>query len=69
MPFKQIVERNYDLTAKNPNRKEENKLRAPGKITASILEKEREILTIVETLHAMLVGRGKGRRHSHEKKH
>jgi len=64
VPVKQVVEQNYDLTAKNPNRKEENKLRPPGKITASILEKEREILAIAEELHAMLRGRGKGRRQS-----
>ncbi len=32
------------------------------------LEKEREILSIVEQLHAMLRGRGKGRSHSDEKK-
>ena len=42
------------------------KLKDVPKLT---LEKEREILSIVEQLHAMLGGKGKGRRHSNEKKH
>ena len=41
------------------------KLKDVPKLT---LEKEREILSIVEQLHAMLRGRGKGRSHSDEKK-
>jgi hypothetical protein len=41
------------------------KLKGDPKLT---LEKEREILSIVEQLYAMLRGRGKGRSHSHEKK-
>lgn len=42
----------------------------PGKrkVPKLTLEKEREILSIVEQLYAMLRGRSKGRSHSHEKK-
>jgi len=41
------------------------KLKDVPKLT---LEKEREILPIVEQLYAMLRGRSKGRSHSHEEK-
>ena len=56
----EIKERGYDLTARNPNRDETETYRHPAEITASLLEKERQILGIIEELHEM-VGDGDGR--------
>jgi type I restriction enzyme M protein len=50
----EIKARGYDLTARNPNRKETEALPAPMEIVASLLEREREILNIVEELDMML---------------
>ena len=47
-------ERGYDLTARNPNRAEAETYRHPAEITASLLEKERQILGIIEELHEMV---------------
>ncbi|QUV83482.1 SAM-dependent DNA methyltransferase [Chloracidobacterium sp. D] len=54
VPVKEIRARGYDLTARNPNRKETEALPAPMEIVASLLEREREILNIVEELDMML---------------
>jgi type I restriction enzyme M protein len=53
----EIKARGYDLTARNPNRQEAAAHRHPAEITASLLEKEREILDIIQELHEM-VGNG-----------
>lgn len=50
----EIKEREYDLTARNPNRPEEEALPSPVEIVAGLLEKEREILGIVEELNEVL---------------
>jgi type I restriction enzyme M protein len=50
----EIRARGYDLTARNPNRKETEALPAPMEIVASLLEREREILSIVEELDELL---------------
>ena len=50
----EIKERGYDLTARNPNRAEAETHRHPAEITASLLEKERQILGIIEELHEMV---------------
>jgi len=50
----QIKDRGYDLTARNPNRKEAEALPPPADIVASLIEREREILSIVEELDEML---------------
>lgn len=49
----------YDLSARNPYRNETETYRHPAEITASLLEKERQILSIIEELHEM-VGDGNG---------
>jgi type I restriction enzyme M protein len=59
VPADEIKERDYDLTARNPNRDEAETYRHPAEITASLLEKERQILSIIEELHEM-VGDGNG---------
>jgi len=48
------VARGYDLTARNPNRPESERLPAPEEIVAGLLEKEREILGIVGELGQLL---------------
>jgi type I restriction enzyme M protein len=55
----EIKERDYDLAARNPNRDEAETYRHPAEITASLLEVERQILSVVEELHEM-VGDGEG---------
>jgi len=50
----EIKERDYDLTARNPNRPEGEDLPSPMEIVASLAEKEREILSIVQELDQML---------------
>ena len=57
VPAEKIKERGYDLSARNPNRNEAESYRHPAEITASLLEKERQILGIIEELHEM-VGEG-----------
>jgi len=57
VPAEKIRERGYDLSARNPNRNEVESYRHPAEITASLLEKERQILGIIEELHEM-VGNG-----------
>jgi len=59
VPVEEIRARGYDLTARNPNRKETEALPAPMEIVASLLEREREILSIVEELDELLRGGGK----------
>ncbi len=44
----------YDLTARNPSRAEGEQLPSPVEIVARLLEKEREILSIVEELDELL---------------
>jgi len=50
----EIKEKGYDLTARNPNRPEGESLPSPAEIVAGLLEKEREILSIVEELNELL---------------
>lgn len=56
MPVRELVERGYDLTAKNPNRKEDYEHRSPEELAVSILDKEREIAAIVEEVQGLLEG-------------
>lgn len=46
----QIKERGYDLTARNPNHSQDDALPSPVEILVGLLEKEREILNIVQEL-------------------
>lgn len=50
----EVREREYDLTARNPNRQDDERLPPPAEIVASLLEREREILSIVEELNELL---------------
>ena len=54
VPVEEVKARGYDLTARNPNRKETESLPPPMEILASLLEREREILSIVEELDELL---------------
>lgn len=49
-----LPKRGYDLTARNPNRAATETLRRPTEITASLLERIRELNEIVEDLHDQL---------------
>jgi type I restriction enzyme M protein len=49
-----LATRGYDLSAKNPNRPESEKLPHPAELTATLLERNRELHAILENLHAML---------------
>ncbi|HRT70906.1 MAG TPA: N-6 DNA methylase, partial [Syntrophales bacterium] len=50
----EVKERGYDLTARNPNRKEAEALPSPVEIIAGLMEREREILSIMEELDELL---------------
>jgi len=54
VPADEVKARGYDLTARNPNRKEAEALPSPVEIVADLLEREREILSIVEELDELL---------------
>lgn len=54
MPVEEVKGRGYDLTARNPNCKEAQSLPPPMEILSSLLEREREILGIVEELDGLL---------------
>jgi type I restriction enzyme M protein len=49
-----IAARDYDLSAKNPSRPEDEALLPPVEITASLLEKSRSFHEIVERLNALV---------------
>lgn len=49
-----LAERGYDLSAKNPNRSEDDRLPRPAELTAMLLERSREFHSIVERLHEMV---------------
>jgi type I restriction enzyme M protein len=54
MPADEIRERDYDLSARNPNQEEAERFRHPAEITAGLLERLREMTAIVEDLHEMV---------------
>jgi len=54
VPAEEVKERDYDLTARNPNRPEGEQLPSPMEIVASLAEKEREILSIIQELDQIL---------------
>ncbi|MEW6771869.1 MAG: class I SAM-dependent DNA methyltransferase [Bacillota bacterium] len=59
----EIKQRGYDLTARNPNRPEGEELPSPVEIVAGLLEKEREILRIIEELNGLLSNDRNGGEH------
>ena len=52
--MEEIKERGYDLSAHNPNRAEAEVLPHPTELTATLLERLREMMAIVEDLHGMV---------------
>lgn len=56
----EIKEKGYDLTARNPNKKEAESLPSPIEIVAELMEKEREILAILEELDDLLTNSQNG---------
>jgi type I restriction enzyme M protein len=53
-----LVNRSYDLSAKNPNRPEAEQLAHPSEITTSLLERNRELQNILENLHILVSNGG-----------
>jgi len=64
VPADEIKARGYDLTARNPTRPDSEQLPPPMEIVARLLEKEREILSIVEELDELLSDNGRGEGHA-----
>ncbi|MEM1577314.1 MAG: N-6 DNA methylase [Archaeoglobaceae archaeon] len=54
VPVEEIVKSDYDMTAKNPSRKEEVKYTEPEELVESILEKEKQISQILEEFRDIL---------------
>jgi type I restriction enzyme M protein len=54
VPVEEIVKRGYDLTAKNPNRREEFEYKSLEELVASVIEKEKAILEIAEEIMNLL---------------
>lgn len=54
VPLEEIKTKGYDLAARNPNRPEGEQLPSPVEIVAGLMEKEREILSIVQELDEVL---------------
>lgn len=52
-----LAERGYELSAKNPNQPENERLPHPAELTARLLERSRELQSMLERLHE-LVGNG-----------
>jgi len=52
--IEEIRERDYDLTARNPNKKQETVYTEPEELVESILEKEKQILEILEEFRNIL---------------
>lgn len=54
VPAKAIIDKNYDMSAKNPHRKDDLQHRAPAELVADVLEKEKEIQEILEEIQERL---------------
>jgi len=61
VPVEEIVKRGYDLTAKNPNKKEELEYKTPEELVASVLEKEKMILEIAEEIQNLFNSSGEAK--------
>ena len=60
VPVEEIVERNYDLSAVNPNVRTSVEHRSPAAIAADIAGKEQRILEIMEEIQELLAPEGNG---------
>jgi type I restriction enzyme M protein len=54
VPVKEIVKKDYDLTARNPAKKEEIETKTPEELISGILDKEKEIKKIAEEIQDLL---------------
>lgn len=52
--IERLIEQKFDLSARNPNKFEEEALPHPSKLTARILENQEKFQSIVERLHEMV---------------
>jgi len=60
VPVEEIVERNYALSAVNPNARAAVEHRSPAAIAADIAAKEQRILEIMEEIQELLAPEGNG---------
>lgn len=49
-----LAERGYDFSAKNPNQAESERLPHPAELTARLLERNRELQSIIERIHELV---------------
>ncbi|MGB9806170.1 MAG: N-6 DNA methylase [Thermoproteota archaeon] len=61
VPVEDIIKRDYDITAKNPNKKQEVVRIAPEKLVEGLIVKERQILEILEGLRKLLSEKSKAK--------
>jgi len=54
VPIEEIVKKGYDLTAKNPNKREESEYKAPEDLISDVIEREKTILEIAEEIQNLL---------------
>lgn len=54
VPIDEIKEREYNLTARNPKRPESEQLQSPIEVVVSLMEREREIMSIIEEMNSLL---------------
>ncbi len=52
----EIKQRGYDLTARNPNRRDELEFPSPMELVANIYEREREIISLLDELNEIISG-------------
>jgi type I restriction enzyme M protein len=58
LPVEDIVEKGFDLSAKNPNRKDDYEHRPALEIVQSIKAKEERIMSLLDELEIILEGAG-----------
>ena len=61
VPVHEMIKRGYDLTAKNPNKKEELEYKPVGELVAGVVEKEQQILGILEEVRDVIGEDNEGR--------
>ena len=54
VPVEEVIKNNYNLDIKNPNRAKEEEHRPPEEIVASVMEKEKRILEIMQEIQAQI---------------
>lgn len=61
VPVQEVTKRGYDLTAKNPSRKDELEYKPVEELVAGVVEKEQQIMQILEEVQAVLGEDNEGR--------